>query len=48
MEKTMILATVIVVGIALLFGLPGALTTLLFSIPLGVVLWVVAKLLRWM
>lgn len=48
MEKTMILATVIVVGIALLFGLPGALTTLLFSIPLGVALWVVAKLFRWM
>ena len=48
MGKTMTLATVIVVGIALLFGLPGALTTLLFSVPLGVLLWIVAKLLRWM
>jgi hypothetical protein len=48
MEKTMLLATVIVVGIALLFGLPGALWTLTFSVPIGCVLWVVARLLGWM
>jgi hypothetical protein len=47
MGKTMTLATVIVVGIALLFGMPGAVWTLAFSVPIGCVLWVVARLLGW-
>jgi hypothetical protein len=48
MEKTMGLATVIVVGAAVLFGLAGVLWTYVFAVPIGIGLWIVAKACRWM
>lgn len=48
MEKATLLATVIVIGAAVIWGFPGVIWVHVFAVPLGCVLWVIAKLLKWM
>jgi hypothetical protein len=48
MGKTMALATVIVVGVAIIWGLAGVICVQVFAVPIGIALYFVAKLLKWM
>lgn len=48
MGKTMGLATIMVVGIGLVFGMGGLLVAAAVAPLIGVVLWVVAKGMKWL
>jgi hypothetical protein len=48
MGKTVLLATAIVIGVAIIWGLPGILWARVFAVPIGIALWILAKLLKWM
>jgi type IV secretory pathway VirB2 component (pilin) len=47
MGKTMALATLLVVGVTLLYGLEGAVWMWALSIPIGVVLFIVGAVFGW-
>ena len=48
MGKTMGVAAILVVGVAAIFGIEGALLMWVLAVPTGIALWLVAKGAKWM
>ncbi len=48
MGRTMLLATIIVIGIGLVFGMGGLLVAAAIAPAIGVGLWLVAKAVKWL
>jgi hypothetical protein len=48
MGKIMLLATVIVLAVGIIWGLTGLLWIYVFSVPVGIVLWIFAKIVKWL